>query len=486
MLSRRSALRLGLATSVVGAVGTTGWWSQALGSARGPALAAPAAPAAAVAPFSVPLTVPPVLKPLVKAGNTDYYAMVMSKAIREILPGTSTEVLTYNGSFPGPTIMARSGRQVVIQQVNAMDTAASVHLHGGSVPQDSDGSSMNTIPPHGTKTYTYPNAQSNATLFMHDHAHHLESEHVYRGLSGAYLLSDATETALGLPSGEFDVPLILRDAQFDQNSQLVYTMDDPLNRTTILVNGRPWPYMRVKARKYRFRLINSSNLRIFVLKLSDDSPVSQIGSDGGLLEKTFPNTVMVASPGERLDFVIDFSKYAKGTQLILQNLSGPGPVELVGQVMRFDVGDPAADDSKLPETLRTLPAPPAPSVQRTFELNMDEPGTGDKAYINGKTFDPNRIDTTVNFGATEEWTVTNKSATIPHNFHLHLHQFRMTERNGAPADPTESGLKDTALLFPGQTIKFRVTFNSYRGVFPYHCHMIDHSAMGMMAQLKIV
>ena len=141
----------------------------------------------------------------------------------------------------------------------------------------------------------------------------------------------------------------------------------------------------------------------------------------------------------------------------------------------------------MPDTLRTLPAPPAPSVQRDVRAVHGRAGhRRHKAYINGKTFDPNRIDTTVNFGATEEWTVTNKSATIPHNFHLHLHQFRMTERNGAPADPTESGLKDTALLFPGQTIKFRVTFNSYRGVFPYHCHMIDHSAMGMMAQLKIV
>lgn len=494
MLTRRHAIRLGLSAGAVGAVGAAGGTFQLLAggqSAQAAEATGRAAAAGAVEQFTVPLTVPPVLAPYRTTRTADYYRVTMRRASTEILPGTRTDVLTYNGSFPGPTIRARSGRTAVVQQVNALDTPTSVHLHGGNNPVANDGGMMDTIAPGRSRTYVYENEQPAATLWTHDHAHHLESEHVYRGLSGAYLLGDRNEDGLGLPSGAYDIPLVLRDAQFDENAAMVYTMDDADNRTTILVNGKPWPYLKVEGRKYRFRLVNSCNLRIFILALTDGTtdqhPVRQIGSDGGLLPAPAETAVMVLSPGERIDFVVDFSQYAPGTKLTLSNMLGPGPTELVGQLMRFDVGEKTADASRVPATLATLPALPKPTVERAFELNMDEPGTGNhQAYINGKTFDANRIDTTVQWGATEVWTVTNKSVTIPHNFHTHLVQFRILERDGAAPYPAEAGLKDTVLLFPGQVAKLQLTFNSHKGVYPYHCHMIDHSAMGMMGQMKIV
>ncbi|MFD6619682.1 multicopper oxidase family protein [Streptomyces albidoflavus] len=495
MFTRRHAIRLGLTTGAVGAVGAAGGVFQTLTSGQ-PAAAAAAsgavpakAAAPAVTPFSVPLTVPPVLAPYRRTARADHYRVTMRRASKEILPGTRTDVLTYNGSFPGPTIRARRGRTAVVEQVNALDMPTSVHLHGGNNPVEHDGGMMDTIAPGRRRTYVYENKQPAATLWTHDHAHHMESEHVYRGLSGLYLLSDAAEDRLGLPSGAYDIPLVLRDAHFDGSAAMVYTMDDAENRTTLLVNGRPWPYLKVEGRKYRFRLVNSCNLRIFVLALSDGSttqhPVRQIGSDGGLLAAPAETPVLVLSPGERIDFVVDFARYAPGTQLVLANMLGPGPTDLVGQVMRFDVGERTPDESRVPAELATLPALPTPTVERSFDLTMDEPGTGHQAYINGKTFDPDRIDTHIEWGTTEVWTVTNKSATIPHNFHMHLVQFRIIERDGQPPYPAEAGLKDTVLLFPGQTAKLQLTFDSHRGVYPYHCHMIDHSAMGMMAQLKI-
>lgn len=485
MLTRRNALRLGLGVGIAGTVGV-GNRSQAL------AHPGPHPPPPPLAHFRVPLPVPRVLRPVRRSRTTDYYAVVASRSRCEIAPGTSTAVLTYNGTFPGPTIKARSGRRVVVQHVNALDMPVSAHLHGGSNPVGSDGGMMDTIPPWGSKTYTYANDQPAATLWVHDHAHHMESEHVYRGLSSLYLLGDDAEDALGLPSGRHDVPLVLRDAHLDHEAQMVYTMDDAQNRTTILVNGKPWPYLRVAARKYRFRFVNSCNLRLFVLRLSDGAPFTVIGSDGGLLQRPFPTPIVVMSPGERLDVVLDFSGYPPGTQLVLNNLIGPGPVEQVGEVMRFDVGAPAVDTSRVPATLRTLPPVPSPTVHRTFTLQMDEPGAGHadhhgrRAYINGKVFDLARVDTTIAWGTTEHWTVTNASATIPHNFHLHLVQFRLLTRDGAPVDPTEAGFKDTVLLFPGQSVTLAATFDTHRGVFPYHCHMIDHSAMGMTAQMEIV
>ncbi|WP_406062364.1 multicopper oxidase domain-containing protein [Streptomyces sp. NBC_01077] len=485
MFSRRHAIRLGLTAGAVGAVGAAGGVFQSLTSGTPAVAAEPPAGPPTVTPFTVPLPRPQVLAPYRRTRSADYYAVTMRRARVQILPGLRTEVLTYNGTFPGPTIRARSGRTAVVKQINALSAPTSVHLHGGANPQDQDGGMMDLIQPGASKTYVYANRQVGATLWTHDHAHHLESEHVYRGLSGLYLLGDEAEDALGLPSGPYEVPLILRDAHFDAAGQLAYTMDDALNRTTILVNGAPWPYMKVKARKYRFRMVNSCNLRIFVMALSDGSPVIHVGSDGGLLPAPAPSPVIVLSPGERADFVVDFSRYAPGTQVTLANMLGPGPTELVGQVMRFDVEEKAADTSRVPDVLTTLPPLPTPTVERSFELRMDEPGTGHLAYINEKTFDHDRIDTEIAWGSTEVWTVKNTSTTVPHNFHTHLVQFRILERDGMPVYPAEAGLKDTVLLFPGQTAKLQLTFDTHRGVFPYHCHMIDHSAMGMMAQMRI-
>lgn len=482
MSTRRQILRLGAASGILGATSSLAALLHRPGGDRASA-ADPAVPT--VTPFAVPLTVPPTLRPVRRTADTDYYSVTMSKRRLEVLPGTRTEVATYNGSFPGPTIRARSGRRVVVTQHNRLDGPASVHLHGGVTEQASDGSSMAVIAPGGSRTYTYRNEQPHATLWTHDHAHHREAENLYRGLSSLYLLTDALEQSLPLPAGRYDVPLVLRDARFDADAQLVYEMDDVENRNTLLVNGRPWPVLAVAARKYRFRILNSTNLRIFGLRLADGGDLTVIGADGGLLEQPFVTPVLILSPGERVDVVIDFSRYPAGTRLVLGNVIGPGPIDQIGQVMRFDVGAPAPDPSSVPDRLRTLPALATPTVRRAIELRMDEPGTGMQGYVNGRVFDPARIDTRVAWGATEQWTVTNANLTVPHNFHLHSVPFRVLEKGGMPPAYAEAGLKDTVLLWPGQTAVLQVTFDKYRGVFPYHCHMTDHSAMGMMAQLKI-
>jgi FtsP/CotA-like multicopper oxidase with cupredoxin domain len=451
-----------------------------------------AATATAVEPFQVAMPVPPVLRPVSTAGRTDTYIVTMRPARKEILPGRLTNVLTYNGGFPGPTIKARSGRRVVVYQRNTLDAATAVHLHGADVTPENDGGPMDLIAPGAYRRYIYPNEQPHANLWFHDHAHHSESEHVYRGLSSSYLLTDATEQSLPLPSGRYDIPVALRDARFDEDGQLVYVMDDWAGRTTILANGKPWPYFQVAARKYRFRFLNSSIARFFDLRLADRSPMIQIGSDGGLLERPHTTDSLILTPGERGDVVIDFSRYRVGTQVVLENTLLEGGPEQVGRIMRFDVVRRASDRSSVPAELRSLPpvsADVGPGVvQRDIELIMDEGGQTHhpQAYINGATFDPDRIDTTIAHGSTELWTVTNTNQFIPHNFHMHLVQFRVVERNGAPVGPDEAGLKDTVRLMAGETVKLLATFNTHRGTYVYHCHMLDHSAMGMMAQMRIV
>ncbi|MGW0877359.1 multicopper oxidase family protein [Streptomyces sp. NPDC002740] len=484
MVARRRVLGAGLA---IGGTGFTGVSLLPVLNARDASAAAPQQAAApVVTPFSVPMPLVPVLSPVSTSGGVDRYEVTMRATSKEILPGLTTDLLTFDGHFPGPTIKARRGRPVVIRQRNETAVDTSVHLHGASVPQNSDGSPMDVIAPGAERVYTYPNRQRPASLWYHDHAHHVESENVYRGLHGSYLLSDADEAALPLPKDAYDVLIGIRDAHFDTTTgQLIYTMSDRA-RSTILVNGAPYPYFEVAARKYRLRFANTSNQRFVELGLEDGSDMIQIASDGGLLPEPHTTKTVYLSSGERADVVIDFSRYPVGTKIVLKNTAGFGPVEEVGQVMRFDVVRTADDPSSVPSTLRTLPPLPQPTAERTVVLRMDEDGRVDpKAYIDEKLYDPERVDARIRFGASEIWTVTNANAKASHNFHLHLVQFRVLERAGAAPGPAESGLKDTVVLKPGETVKLQMTFDSYRGTYVYHCHMLDHSAMGMMATMKI-
>ncbi|WP_412079711.1 multicopper oxidase family protein (plasmid) [Streptomyces xanthophaeus] len=491
MATRRTVLSAALVTAGTGTF-TVAALKPLLGRsdtqpATAPAAQAVAAAAPVVEKFRLAMPTMPVLTPSSTTGGVDRYVMTMRRARKEIIPGFQTEVLTYNGHFPGPVIKARSGRTVSVRQHNGIDMPTSVHLHGASVLPQDDGSPMETIAPGANRTYTYPNKQPHASLWYHDHAHHMESEHVYRGLAGSYLITDEIEQALPLPSGAYDVPIAVRDAGFDDRGQLVYTMGDFDGRNTILSNGKAYPYFQVAARKYRFRFLNSANLRSFTLRLADGSELIQIASDGGLLPKPHRTTEVALSPGERADVVIDFSRYPVGTQIVLENTNlGGGPVENFGQVLRFDVTRTAPDTSSVPAVLRTMPALPAPTAERAIVMRMDESGAPDAlAFLNDKVYDHNRIDEYVRHGASEVWTITNVNTFMPHNFHMHLVQFRVIERNGQPPTPDESGFKDTVWLMPGDKVKIQATFDTYRGQYLYHCHLIDHSAMGMMGQFKI-
>ncbi|MFH8612646.1 multicopper oxidase family protein [Streptomyces sp. NPDC018029] len=485
MVTRRRLLGTGLAAAGVGLTGASFTPLLAVDPAK--ASPAKAGPSTAATPelFTRPMPLMPVLRPTFRTSTADHYDVTMRAVRREVLPGIQTDLLTYNGHFPGATIKARTGRPVIVRQRNELDVATSVHLHGASVTQANDGDPMDTLAPGGERIYTYPNKQPHASLWYHDHAHHKESENVYRGLHGSYLLTDAIEDKLPLPKGEYDVVVAIRDAHFDAAGQLVYTMDDQ-QRSTLLVNGVPYPYFQVAARKYRLRFANMSNQRFIGLRLADGGEMIQIGSDGGLLPRPHTTDSFILSPGERADVVIDFSRYAVGHKVVLENtIIFAGNAEQVGQVMRFDVVRTADDPSSVPSVLRSLPALPAPTNERSIAMQMEEGVAHPKGFMDGKMYDPARVDANIRFGASEIWTVTNTNARVPHNFHMHLVQFRVLERGGKPPAPGETGLKDTVIVAAGETVKLQATFDSYRGSYVYHCHMLDHSAMGMMATMRI-
>jgi spore coat protein A, manganese oxidase len=241
--TRKEFLKLGLAGSVALALpfGSSGCSS---GDQTGTLLRSSAP---LPEPFSVPLPVPPVLEPMHADANADYYELTQKEVRAKILPGLDTTVWGYDGIFPGPTIEAQSGRQVVVHQRNELPVPTVVHLHGGVTPPESDGYPTDLILPtdgsfdghedhgsilmggvdRGTKEYVYPMDQPAATLWYHDHRKDFTGPQVYKGLSGFHIVRDEVEDDLPLPKGEKDVPLMICDRAFDEDGSFLYPSVDP-------------------------------------------------------------------------------------------------------------------------------------------------------------------------------------------------------------------------------------------------------------------
>lgn len=477
MIDRRDLLKL---TAVGGALAALPMerWVAAL-AADGPA------PSRA---FTAEMPLPAVLAPAARTQTADVYRVRMSETAAEIIPGLRTVVRSYGDRFPAPTIRATQGRPVIVQQTNRLSVETAVHLHGGHVAPEHDGHPMDVLAPGASRRYQYPNTQPAAALWYHDHAHMLEAENVYRGLHAAYLIGDDVERRLPLPSGRYEVPLQIRDARIEANGTLTYTRAQ--DRPHMLVNGKERPWFRVEARRYRLRIYNFSVDRLLRLQLGDGATLTQVGTDGGLLSAPVELTELRMSSGERADVVVDFSRYRPGSSVVLLNANAL-PTENA-DVMRFDVvAANGQDQSRVPSRLAELPPVPQAQVQRNFVLRFDRPTL--KYVINDLTYDPDRVDVQTRRGTSEIWTITNADTPAPapnfhlnHNFHTHLAQFRVLDRNGVPVGPTEAGLKDVVLVAPGDTVRIALTWTTYTGRYVFHCHQLPHSGEAQMGTVEIL
>jgi spore coat protein A len=469
--------------------------------------------------FTVPLPQPPVLKPARTDGTTDYYEITARQASARMLPGGQTTIWGYNGSFPGPTIVSRSGRRTVVRHTNELPVPISVHLHGGHTPPDSDGYPTDVIvraggslpvhgghggmPPEGYRVsaghrdYTYPLLQRAATLWYHDHRMDFTGPQVYRGLAGFHLIRDDEEARLPLPGGDRELLLMIVDRSFDADGQLKYPSLDPglqheagvtneyhegVLGDTILVNGVPWPFLEVSNTRYRLRILNASNARRYELAL-DPPPAegphfTQIGSDGGLLGRPIGHDRIPIAQAERFDVLIDFGKYRVGDRITLVNRADRGPTS---QIMQFRVTRAQTDDSSVPGTLSDLGEFDALTPERGTTTRKMEFSGGDPWQINKRPFDIDRIDANPRLGATEIWNI---STSKHHPVHLHLVQFKILHREGG-LRPTDAGWKDTFDLAPHENGAVLARFTGYPGKYVFHCHNLEHEDMAMMANMGI-
>jgi spore coat protein A len=486
--------------------------------------------------------------------------------------------------FPGRSFNLRSGEAVKVRYLNALDNVSYpqgvpvdqtldwadplnagnpanapytgpvplvAHQHGGDTDFLSDGLPDAWATPGDqirgrlyNPLYTYDNSQEAAQLWYHDHAVGVTRLNVYMGLAGNYFIRDANEEALQLPAYPYECPLLIQDRTFLANGELFYDSVDPANPlapnpthlpenfgNVILVNGVAWPVMDVEPRKYRFRVLNGSDSRVYDMTPSNGMPWIQIGSDLGLLDAPVPQLTLSVAPGERCDVILDFAGMAGQTIVIRNNAKAPYPnggasdPKTVGQIVAFRVSQPLSGtpDAPIPANLRPVsgPVPVVTNPVRTRKILLFE-GTdamgrlqtmggivdNSRPTLNGTLVYADPITENPQVGDTEVWEFYNTTADA-HPIHMHLVDFRILNRQkftgtitpktnsdgstGGLLDEAsvkllgrarvpgaeEKGKKDTAKMFPGEVTRVIAKFNR-PGEYLFHCHILSHEDHEMM------
>jgi FtsP/CotA-like multicopper oxidase with cupredoxin domain len=364
--------------------------------------------------------------------------------------------------------------------VNKLGEETITHWHGLVVNFQNDGGPHLAVGPGEHYDYNFQVTQRASLNFYHPHPHMRTGRQVCLGLAGAFIIRDAEEAALGLPSGPYEIPLVIRDVNFDNKGNLTY------NPTTSgfkgkypLVNGTLRPKLDVDSGVYRFRILNGANARPFSLALSNNAPFTVIGNDGGLLQSPASVQTIMLGMGERLDVLLDFSTLKAGETITLRCLAARWDlVQFVG------TGAPGVSFAPPPtlSVITPLSGPAQPTRTFTFD---------GMSRINGLQYDMHRIDFQVPFGVTERWRFKT-GGNAPHPVHVHGASFQVVSRTGGRNRlfPWESGWKDTVLLGDKETVDVLIRFDRFKGAYDgqyvMHCHQLEHEDMGMMANFVVI
>ncbi|OAY29214.1 multicopper oxidase LPR1 [Manihot esculenta] len=432
-----------------------------------------------------------------------------------------------------------------------------VHLHGSIGEPESDGHAESWFtnrfaekgPTWSKKTYHYHNFQQPGNLWYHDHAMGLTRVNLLAGLVGAYIIRHPeVEAPLGLPFGdELDRILMVFDRSFrtDGSIYMNSTGNNPSIHPqwqpeyfgdAIIVNGKAWPRLTVRRRKYRFRIINASNARFFRFFFTNGLQFIHVAADSVYLEEPVATNETLLAPSEVADVVVDFSKSKSNTVVLANNANYPFPDgdpvnEANGKVMKFIIKqNQEVDTGRVPKKLIAYPSPDLSSVSQTryialyeYVSDTDEPI---HLFINAKSYEE-PVTETPKEGTTEIWNVINLTEDN-HPLHIHLglfvvmdqtkliniEQFKacMMKLNDAikcqidkyargkklKVQPQEKGWKNVYKMTPGYLTKIVVRFAyihtnaSYafdataEPGYVYHCHILDHEDNVMMRPLKII
>jgi FtsP/CotA-like multicopper oxidase with cupredoxin domain len=421
--------------------------------------------------------------------------------------GAIANLMTYNGSFPGPVIRVRKGDTVRINMKNSLPSTTesnlldyrrnvtNLHTHGLHVsPKEPADFVMYDLMPGETYYHLYDTSRLEAgTLnFYHPHKHGVSAEQYWAGLVGPLVVEDETPLLAGYETHI----LVLKDIAISGSSPAPHSMmSDYMHGkegNIVMVNGQVNPRLYLKkGQVQRWRILNASNARFYRLSLENHS-MQLIGTDGGLLDKPYSRSELLLSPGERVDILVQ-GMQSKGNFRLRalpysrMGMSGGGTITLMTVTYKGSVLPAQTIPASVnPGAVRLDPNDLAIAARRSLSLSMGQ-GNG---YINGRDFDVNPCMIMSQTGTYEIWTIVNQSG-MDHPFHQHVNAGQVLSVSGGDAGYASlygsiPAWKDTVLVPKWGSVDLLVPVMDFDGMAMFHCHILEHEDIGMMGMWHIM
>lgn len=495
-LSRRSALIVGGAGTLAVAAGAAGLlWAQNTGLQ-----------ATSGEEFSEPSTL--------HSADGRLQVKLTAARGRVRVAGKDAVALSYNGSMPGPTLVLKAGDRVNLTMENQLAEATNLHVHGLHVsPLGNSDNVLVSIASGKSFDYEYrlPADHPPGVYWYHPHHHGNVADQIFGGLYGAIIVQEPEPEPVPVSRERV---MVISDISFASNGAIARAgdMDRMMGREgrLVLVNGQLNPTLTAQAgERERWRIINACTSRYLKLVL-EGQDLQLFGMDSGRYQDPRSIKEAVLAPGNRADLLVT----AQAGTSVLRAL----PVDRGGMGSLLGGNNGAGSFLSNPEELAlatltvtgTATITPAPVPQQpvprdlrnaavaarrelVFGMGMGmgrgSEGTGVGGgsrmmafTINGRPFDPARVDITVSTGAIEEWTLRNTSP-MDHPVHLHVWPMQVTEHSGSPVEGPE--WRDVVNVPAFSSVRVRIAFENFTGTTVYHCHILDHEDLGMMGLIEV-
>ncbi|HEY9205586.1 MAG TPA: multicopper oxidase family protein [Candidatus Methanoperedens sp.] len=411
--------------------------------------------------------------------------------------GTDASLLTYNGHYPAPTIKARKGDILKIHFKNSLPMMGTnilgqqrdmtnLHTHGLHVsPSGNSDNSMLMFMSGDTFDYEFDlsNQYPSTLNIYHPHVHETVAEQDWGGMAGAIVIEDDIDV---LKKYETHL-LILKDINLSGTEPEPYTsiMEYMHGKegNMVMVNGLVNPVLKISpGQVQRWRILNASNARFYKLSLENHT-MYVVGTEGGLLNKPYPVSYILLSPGERVEVLVKANQTVKNYKFLsLPYNRGCGGMGQQVTLMTLSYKGSRVNDA-IPSVINPAAARlnVTPAKTERLVLSMGRA----RGHINGITFTmENHFSIHSHVGTYEVWEIMNESG-MDHPFHQHVNACQVLSITGG--DPSYASLytkapawKDVVIVPKWGSVKILVPVMDYDGMAMFHCHILEHEDIGMM------
>lgn len=406
-----------------------------------------------------------------------------------IIDGKRTHgAYTYNDQYIGPTLNVKPGDTIDLRIKNTIPEETNIHFHGLHVSPAgiSDNVLRRFLP---GKTYhvlvKIPHDHANGLYWYHPHLHGTVNDQVFRGMAGMISIKGGgTEVKSLKKFKRRQMALSLAEFTPDRSS-LINPNDQNDMQTTTLVNRKSTQKISMRPGDVEmWRIANISNEGFIKVGL-EGHDMWIVGEDGNPTRVAIQAKTLIIPPGSRMEVLVRAK--AKGTFKLKQYPYFEGFNSFPAQdLVTLNVSGKTQPFTPIPRRIKAFKdlSKEKVTTKRTWRLAFGPNNAPQfEALINGKQFDPDRIDTIAKINGVEEWTFINET-TEEHPIHLHTNDFQVVAVNGKRRTPQAP--IDNYILPRSGSLTIRFQPRTYEGTAVFHCHILFHEDSGMMATIKYV